>query len=293
MKMMLRCVVLVIFTSLSWGSLAAGTYDDYLVALRAFESGNKPGIVNGSGHVGWYQMSEDAMIDAGYYKRDGTPTTNDWNRSFFTGKNGINSIADFLASPAIQTQAITAYNQKQWGYITAMKLDRAIGRTINGILITESGLLAGAHLVGIGGLQQFINSNGAIVPRDGNKTPITKYVSDFGGFALGPVAPGFVAPGGPPVIVPPVGGPSTTIPVAIASIPIPLETAFLGASGRSPAEVKLAVGMLITTFLFLWVVWTSISHFDRWRKGALETMSFQTDMMRALIVLMVIVIMVQ
>ena len=238
-------------------------------------------------------MGEDAMIDAGYYRRDGTPKANDWKPSNFTGKNGINSLADFLASPAKQTQAITDYNQKQWSYITAMGLDKAIGRTINGILITESGLLAGAHLVGIGGLQQFINSNGSIVPVDGNKTPITKYVKDFGGFALGPVAPAFVPPGGPPVVIPPTGGPSASIPVPLSSLPIPPGTAFLAASGRSPADVKLALGMLITTFLFLWVVWTSISHFDRWRKGALETMSFQSDMVRALVVMMVIIVMVQ
>jgi integrating conjugative element protein (TIGR03758 family) len=294
MKMVLRWIALVFFSTLSLESGAAGTYDDYLVALRAFESGNRPSIVNPFGYAGWYQMGETAMIDAGYYRRDGTPNTNDWNPGSFTGKNGINSLADFLSSPAKQTQAITDYNQKQWSYITAMRLDQAIGRTINGILITESGLLAGAHLVGIGGLQQFINSNGRIVPKDGNNTPITQYIRNFGGFALGPVAPGFVPPGGaPPVFVPPVGGPSTTIPVPIASIPIPPGTAFLGASGRSPADVKLALGMLITTFLFLWVVWTSLSHFDRWRKGALETMSFQSDMVRALVVMMVIIVMVQ
>lgn len=285
---------LVLFVIFPMQCIAGGSYDDYLVALRRFESNNDQTIVNPYGYAGWYQMGETAMIDAGYYRRDGTPNTNDWNPANFTGKNGINSLADFLASSAKQTQAITDYNQKQWSYITAMGLDRAIGRTINGILITESGLLAGAHLVGIGGLQRFINSNGSIVPKDGNNTPITTYVRNFGGFALGPVAPGFVPPGGPPpVFVPPVGGPSTTIPVPIASIPIPPGTAFLGASGRSPADVKLAVGMLITTFLFLWVVWTSVSHFDRWRKGALETMSFQSDMVRAMVVLMVIIVMVQ
>jgi integrating conjugative element protein (TIGR03758 family) len=264
------------------------------VALRQFESSNDPKLVNTvTGFAGWYQMGEDALIDAGYYRRDATPNRNDFNPSSFTGKNGINNLADFLASPAKQTQAITDYNQKQWSYITAMGLDKAIGRTINGIVITESGLLAGAHLVGVGGLQQFINSNGGIVPRDGNNTPITRYVRDFGGFALGPVAPRFVSLGSPPVVVPPVGGPSTSIPVPIASIPIPPGTAFLGASGRTPADVKLAIGMLLTTFLFLWVVWTSVSHFDRWRKGALETMAFQSDMVRALVVLMVIIVMVQ
>jgi hypothetical protein len=272
---------------------AGTTYQDYLVALRQFESNNRPGIVNPFGYAGWYQMSEAAMIDAGYYRRDGTPNTNDWNPANFTGKNGINSIADFLASPDKQTQAITDYNQKQWSYITAMGLDKAIGRTVNGILITESGLLAGAHLVGVGGLQQFINSNGSIVPVDGNRTPITKYIKEFGGFALGPVVPRSVPPGGVPVVSPPPGGPSTNIPVPLSSIPVPPGTAFLGATGKSPAEVKLALGLLISTFWFLWVVWTSVSDFNLWRRGRLEMMSFQSDIVRALVVMTVIIVMVQ
>jgi integrating conjugative element protein (TIGR03758 family) len=293
-KAIVKWIALFVYAMVALASAAAGTtYNDYLIALRAFESSNDPTRVNFAGYAGWYQMGEAAMIDAGYYRRDATPDRNDWNPANFTGKNGINSLADFIASPAKQTQAITDYNQRQWSYITAMRLDQAIGRTINGILITESGLLAGAHLVGIGGLQQFINSNGRIVPKDGTGTPIPKYVKDFGGFALGPVAPGFVPPGGPPVIFPPVGGPSTSIPVPISSLPIPPGTAFSSASGRSPADVKLAVGMLFTTFLFLWVVWTSLNHFDRWRKGNLETMAFQSDMVRALVVLMVMIVMVQ
>lgn len=293
MKMVVQWLALTVCAILSFESIAAGTYEDYLATLRLKESGNRPGILNQHGFAGWYQMGEEAMIDAGYYRRDGTPKANDWNPANFTGKNGINSLADFLNSPAKQTQAITDYNQKQWSYITAMKLDSYIGRTINGVVITESGLLAGAHLVGIGGLQRFLTSNGSVVPVDGNRVPITTYMTSFGGFALGPVAPSFVPPGGPPVTVPPVGGPSTTIPVPVPTAPIPPGTAFLGASGRSPAEVKLVFGMLIAMCFFLWVVWTSLKHFDTWRKGALEMMTFQSDLVRALVLMSVIIVMVQ
>jgi len=42
----------------------------------------------------FYQMGEAALIDAGYYKADGTKT-NDWTGQW-TGKNGIYSKQDFF-----------------------------------------------------------------------------------------------------------------------------------------------------------------------------------------------------
>ncbi len=148
---------------------AASEYSDYLAALSARESSNNPGSVNKYGFLGSYQMGESALIDAGYYLKDHTPNTNDWTGTW-TGKNGVHSKADFLANAAVQTQAIKDYNIKQWGYISNLGLDHSVGQTIAGIVMTESGLLAGAHLVGVGGLKTFLQSNGAQIPSDANNT---------------------------------------------------------------------------------------------------------------------------
>lgn len=154
-------------------ALAAG-YDTYLRDLAYRESGNRSWIVNRYGYMGLYQMGRAALVDAGYMTSSGQ----------WTGKNGATSQAAFLASPTIQTAAINDYNRVQWGYITRMGLDRYVGQTIGGVQITESGLLAGAHLLGAGNLATFLRSDGATVPRDGNRVPITQYIAAFGGHEL-------------------------------------------------------------------------------------------------------------
>jgi hypothetical protein len=59
-----------------------------------------------------------------------------------------------------------------------------VGKTINGIKITESGLLASAHLVGQQKVKKFILSNGEEDPVDGNKVPCSHYLKYFGGFKV-------------------------------------------------------------------------------------------------------------
>jgi hypothetical protein len=51
-----------------------------------------------------------------------------------------------------------------------------------GIFITESGILAAAHLGGAGSVKKFFN--GGDVFKDGNGTPITSYLSRYGGYNL-------------------------------------------------------------------------------------------------------------
>jgi len=118
--------------------------------------------------------------------------------------------------------------------------------------------------------------------------PATK--EQHAGYSIGALLP---SGGGSSLGSPLPNVPSTSIPVPSSVIPIPPATAFANATGYSPTDVKLVIGMLITTFLFLWVVWTSISHFNSWRKGQMELIQFQGDLVRAVIVLMVMIVIVQ
>ena len=155
-------------------------YDKFLENLAAKESGGRYGITNSIGYLGKYQMGELALIDAGYYQRDGT-ARNDWNGSW-TGKDGVTSKGDFLASPDAQENAVRDYMKVQWGYIRHYGLDKYVGQTMSdGVVLTESGLLAGAHLGGIGNLKDYVTSNGRVDFKDGNGTPISSYVERFGG----------------------------------------------------------------------------------------------------------------
>ncbi len=158
------------------------SYQEYLDALGQRESGKDYQAVNQYGFLGKYQMGEAALIDAGYYQKDGTKI-NDFSGAW-TGKNGINSKEDFLNNPQAQEDAIRSYNQRQWQTIRANDLDLYVGLTIGGVEITESGLLAGAHLLGVGNLKRFLESNGQFVPKDGNNVPITDYIKRFNGYDI-------------------------------------------------------------------------------------------------------------
>jgi len=54
-----------------------------------------------------------------------------------------------------------------------------IGTTINGVIITKSGLLAAAHLGGVGGIKLYIMSNGNIDKADAYGTKISDYIKEF------------------------------------------------------------------------------------------------------------------
>jgi len=61
-------------------------------------------------------------------------------------------------------------------------IDRYEGQIIHGILVTESGLLAAAHLGGQGSVKKWFRTGK--VRRDGNGVGITQYMKKFGGYHL-------------------------------------------------------------------------------------------------------------
>jgi hypothetical protein len=170
------------------------TYEEFLKAIAARESGGRYDSVNKAGYLGAYQMGELSLIEAGYYRRDGT-AANDW-KGDWTGKDNITSKEDFLKSKEAQDAAIKELMKAQWKYITAYRLDSYIGQTIGGVKISASGLLAGAHLVGVGALKSFFDSKGVTVPKDGNNVSVTDYIKEFDGYEtpFSPTTAAFVWP---------------------------------------------------------------------------------------------------
>ncbi|MCB1498239.1 MAG: calcium-binding protein [Bauldia sp.] len=154
-------------------------YRDFLDALGERESSGDYTVVNTFGYLGKYQFGELALIDIGYYTADGT-AKNDWQPGHWTGKDGIGSKADFLASPEAQENAIRAYMKLQWQYLGDTQ--RFAGQTIGGLKLTESSLLAGAHLLGHGAVTTFLEGGAVSPPKDGYGTTITEYLTLFSGY---------------------------------------------------------------------------------------------------------------
>lgn len=155
-------------------------YEAYLELLASHESRGYPhngyDVQKGS-YIGRYQIGSYGLQDSGFMDKQGN----------WTGKYGVYSPNDFRNNPDAQEAAIDAFNAKNWSYIQHYGFDDYIGDDIHGTEITPYGLLAGYHLLGYGnaarpGLNDFLTSNGAIDPVDGNGTPISLYMQHMGGY---------------------------------------------------------------------------------------------------------------
>ena len=126
------------------------------IAIR--ESQGQYRLVNSLGYMGKYQFGTDAL-------------------RFF----GIKSNDAFLNSPELQEKAFVAlikFNKYKLQDI----IEEYRGKTIDGVHVTESGILAAAHLGGAGSVRKFLESNGKKKCKDGYGTTVKSYLRKFGGY---------------------------------------------------------------------------------------------------------------
>ncbi len=134
-------------------------------ALAFKESQGKYRVVNKLGYLGKYQFGRETLKRFRIY-----------NTSYF------------LKTPELQEKAFIAYCKvNKW--ILRKDIKRSVGRTINGIKITESGILAAAHLSGAGNVKKFLRSNGAIKFNDAFGTSIESYMKKFGDYDVSNITP--------------------------------------------------------------------------------------------------------
>ena len=154
--------------------------ESFLKSLSTRESNNNYKATNGHYH-GAYQLGNMAFKDTGYKDKAGN----------WTGKDGINSLSDYMNNSGVQDKAAQELMNKNWGYLNAkpVKTENGkeifakdlVGTSIGGVTITESGLLAAAHLGGAGSARQMLRSDGKNMPVDGNDVPLINYMQSMGG----------------------------------------------------------------------------------------------------------------
>ena len=87
----------------------------------------------------------------------------------------------FLQDAELQEIAFAALcSVNKWILIRDIK--RSVGKRINGIRITESGILAAAHLAGAGSVKKYLRSNGEFQFSDAYGTSIEHYMKKFAGY---------------------------------------------------------------------------------------------------------------
>ncbi|MGV6845429.1 MAG: peptidoglycan-binding protein LysM [Lutibacter sp.] len=95
---------------------------------------------------------------------------------------------NFLKNPKLQEEAFKALcSVNKW--ILRKDLKRSVGKKINQVKITESGILAAAHLAGAGNVKKFLRSNGAEDFKDAYGSSIGYYLKKFSGYDTSSIVP--------------------------------------------------------------------------------------------------------
>lgn len=97
-------------------------------------------------------------------------------------KEGVYSKQDFLNNHQAQKNAAKIFHKDAWKQLRVNGSLDYMDKTIKGIKITPSGLIAGAHLMGASNVLLFLKSNGTIDQKDNNKTPVSKYIQKYGDY---------------------------------------------------------------------------------------------------------------
>ncbi len=134
------------------------SYTGFKEALAFKESRGNYKVINEFGYMGKYQFGKGTLRLI-----------------------GIKDTHLFLNSPEMQEAAFYA-NAARNKWILIRDIKRFEGKVINGIKITESGILAAAHLAGPGSVKKYLRSWGANAFSDAFGTTMGYYLKKFGGY---------------------------------------------------------------------------------------------------------------
>ncbi|QLG43870.1 hypothetical protein [Costertonia aggregata] len=94
---------------------------------------------------------------------------------------GVYNATRFLNDPALQEEVFqTNIARNKW--ILRKDIPKFVGKRINGVEVTESGILAAAHLSGAGNVKKYLRTYGRFDVSDAYGTNIRKYIRKFSGF---------------------------------------------------------------------------------------------------------------
>ena len=125
--------------------------------LGFYESGSDYKKINSLGYLGKYQFGRSTLKVL-----------------------RIKKIDNFINIPELQEKAFLM-NVMRNKWILRREIERFMGKKINNILITESGIIAAAHLSGPGNVKKFLrnNCNNNLDFKDINGTKISDYIRIF------------------------------------------------------------------------------------------------------------------
>ena len=134
------------------------SYIGFKEALAFKESRGNYFSVNTLGYLGKYQFGAETLKLIGIYN----PT-------------------QFLYNPELQEKAFLA-NAERNKWILRKDIKRFVGKKIKGVEVTESGIIAAAHLAGPGSVKRFLRSYGSKNVADAYGSSVRYYMKKFSGY---------------------------------------------------------------------------------------------------------------
>jgi hypothetical protein len=137
----------------------------YKEAIGFKESQGKYKKINSLGYLGKYQFGVETLKSV-----------------------GIHNSTAFLNSPRMQEKAFIALLSKNKWELRNV-IEKYQGTVLNGTHITESGILAAAHLAGVGSVKKYFRYEGKRYFRDAYGTSLRSYLKRFGGYDTSFIVP--------------------------------------------------------------------------------------------------------
>ncbi|MEM6719096.1 MAG: hypothetical protein AAF611_07275 [Bacteroidota bacterium] len=134
------------------------SYLGFKEAVAFKESQGNYFVVNTLGYLGKYQFGKETLEMIGIYNPQA-----------------------FLNNPRLQEKAFEA-NASRNKWILRKDIQRSVGKRINGVVVTESGILAAAHLAGPGSVKKYLRSGGKQGFSDAYGTTVKYYMKRFAGY---------------------------------------------------------------------------------------------------------------
>ena len=96
---------------------------------------------------------------------------------------GVSNTNYFLNDPILQ-EKIFELNVSRNKWILRRDIKLFVGKRINGVVISESGIVAAAHLAGAGNVKKYLRSYGQIDFSDAYGSTIRYYMKRFGDYNI-------------------------------------------------------------------------------------------------------------
>lgn len=137
-------------------------FDRFLKVIAMRESSGNQYSINKYGMMGLYQFSPKTLKTIGM---------GDIDKDYYLSDENLQYISMVL---------YLKYNRN----LLDKYIKKYDGKTFKGIKITTSGILAGAHLTGVGGVIEFFEDNKKYKDYDANGVKTSTYIKEFSGYNI-------------------------------------------------------------------------------------------------------------